>query len=88
MSLVDFALGLEGASQQVIEDVDKALPGFARLAADLKQAAPVLKLAQPHLNALAPLVAQLWPILQRAEPDVDAVAPAAKEIADLIQPSS
>ena len=79
MSLIDFALGLEGAPQQVIDDVDKALPGFARLAADLKQAAPILKQIQPQLD-------QLYAIWQKAEPDIVADAPVAKEVADLVQP--
>ena len=87
MSLIDFALGLEGASQQVIDDVDKSLPGFARLAADLKQAAPILKQAQPHLDALIPMVAQLWTIWQKAQPDIVEVAPVTQEVLDLIQPA-
>jgi hypothetical protein len=78
MSLIDFALGLEGAPQQTIDDVDKALPGFARVAADLKQAAPLLKQIQPQL-------AQLWAIWQKAEPDVVAVAPVAEEVIELVE---
>jgi hypothetical protein len=80
MSLIDFALGLEGAPQQVIDDVDKALPGFARVAADLKQAAPILKQIQPQL-------AQLWAIWQKAQPDIFAEIPVAQEVIDVIQPS-
>lgn len=85
MSLIDFILSLEGAPQQTITDVDKALPGFARLAADLKQATPVLKQISPHVDALAPLVAQLWPIFKKAEPDIGLVVPAVEEVADIVK---
>jgi hypothetical protein len=84
MSLIDFALKLEGATDQQIADADRAVPGFARLAADLKQATPVLKQMSPHVDALAPLVAQLWPIFKRAEPDIVLVAPAVGDAADIL----
>jgi hypothetical protein len=83
VSWVDFGLGIAGLEQDKIAEVDAALPGFSRLAAELKQAEPILKQAKPHLDALEPLLIQLWPIVQKAWPDILAVTPAATDLADL-----
>lgn len=83
MSWLDFGLSIAGLPQEKIAEVDAALPGFARLADDLKQAEPILQKAKPHLDALEPLLAQLWPIAQKAWPDILAVTPAATDLADL-----
>jgi hypothetical protein len=81
LDVVDFAACLDGVPQQTIDDVDKSIPGFSRLAADLKQAGPILSMMRPHVDALAPLIAQLWPIFQKAEPDLVSVEPAVEDAA-------
>ena len=85
MSLADFALTVAGMPANQIADVDKAMPGFARIAAAVKQAEPIITQAKPHLDALEPLLIQLWPILQKAWPDIVADTPAATELIDFVE---
>jgi hypothetical protein len=82
MSVLDFALSLAGVSQATTEELDKQLPGLARIAAGARDAEPLLTQAKPHLDALAPILAQLWPVLQKAWPDIISATPVAQEIID------
>jgi hypothetical protein len=83
VSLLDFALQLGGFPEKTIADLDRQLPGLARLAAVVKEAEPFLTQAKPHVDALVPIVEQLWPILQKAWPDIVAVTPTVQELIDL-----
>jgi hypothetical protein len=83
VSLLDFALQLGGFPQKTIADLDRQLPGLARLAAAVKEIEPDLTLAKPHLDALMPIAARLWPVLQKAWPDIVAVTPTVQELIDL-----
>jgi hypothetical protein len=83
MSVLDFALSLAGVPQATIADLDKQLPGLARIAAGAREAEPLINQAKPHLDALAPILAKLWPILQKAWPDIEAATPVAEELVDL-----
>ena len=80
MSLLDFALSLAGLPQQTINDLDRGLPGFGRLAAAAKEAEPLLEKAKPLLEQLHPIAADLLPIVQRAWPDIVAVTPTIQEL--------
>ena len=82
MSGIDFVLGLAGMPEETIQNLDRNLPGMARLAAAAKQAEPILTAAKPHLDALEPLAVQLWPILQKAWPDIVAVTPTVEQLID------
>jgi hypothetical protein len=93
-SWVKFALGLAGMPAGMVDDLDKAMPGSARLIDAAKQIAPILSQAQPdieaitphltammpHLQALLPLFDKAMPIMKAAYPDLVAVLPTAKEI--------
>jgi hypothetical protein len=80
MSVLDFALSLAGVPEATIEDLDKQLPGLARIAAGAREALPLMNEAKPHLDALAPIFVKLWPILQKISPDIEAATPVAQEI--------
>lgn len=89
-NMLRFALGLANIPDDKVADLDKALPGFARLAALAKQAEPILTQAgphlvaiEPHLVALQPIGIQLWPIVLKAWPDIVAVTPTVEEFIDL-----
>ena len=78
--VIKFVLDVDGMPATTIADLEKALPGFAALAADMKAAAPILQKMQPLLEALEPLVEQAWPIWQRALPKITAVLPTTQEL--------
>ena len=94
MSIIDFALGIAGASQQTIDNLDKAWPGFSRIAAAAKAEEPLLTQAKPHIDALIPLMTQamphidaLMPMLPKlyaigmgVYPDIVAVTPTVQEL--------
>ena len=82
MSVLDFALSLAGVPEATIADLDKQLPGLARIAASAREAEPLVNQAKPHLDALVPIFTKLWPILQKAWPDIVAATPVAQEIVD------
>lgn len=82
MSLLDFALEVAGMSEDEVTALDAELPGFARLAADAREAEPILVKAKPHIDALVPLVVEIWPILQKAWPDVLAATPTVESLID------
>lgn len=84
MSILDFALSVAGLPQATIEELDKDLPGLARIAAAAKEAEPLLTAAKPHLDALAPLVSKLWPILQRVWPDIAQAVPTVEQLVDFV----
>lgn len=92
--LIEFALGVAGLPQQAVTDIDKALPGAARVVDALKQLEPYLEQARPHieaitphvtamlphLQALLPLLDKAMPILKAEYPDIVALLPTAQEI--------
>ena len=79
-NLVQFALGLANVPPETVADIDKSLPGMARLIEDAKELEPILQAAEPHIEALMPLIAKAMPILKAAYPDFVAVLPTAEEI--------
>lgn len=79
-NLVKFALGLANVPPETVADIDKSLPGMARLIEDAKQLEPILIAAQPHIDALMPLIEKAMPILKAAYPDLIAILPTAEEI--------
>lgn len=94
MSVIDFALGIAGVPDQTIQDLDKAWPGFGRIAAAAKAGEPLLTQAKPHIDALIPLMTQamphidaLMPMLPKlyaigtsVYPDIVAVTPTVQEL--------
>jgi hypothetical protein len=92
--MLRFALGLANMPTATVDDLDKSLPGFARLASSAKQLEPIIKNAMPdidaleplilkaipHLTALAPLIQQAEPIIRAAYPDIVAVIPTVQEL--------
>jgi hypothetical protein len=80
MSVLDFALSLAGVPEATIEDLDKQLPGLARIAAGAREAEPLINQAKPHLAALVPIFVKLWPILQKISADLEAATPVVQEI--------
>jgi hypothetical protein len=83
--VIDIALKFAGMTDKEIADLEKSLPAAARLATALKQIEPILTLAKPHIDALAPLVNQMLPIFQKAWPDIVSVTPTADELIVFIQ---
>jgi hypothetical protein len=79
-NLVKFALGLANVPPDTVADIDKSLPGMARLIAAAKELEPILTVAQPHIDALTPLVPKAMLILKAAYPDLIAVIPTAGEV--------
>lgn len=92
--LIRFALGIADMPSTTIAELDRSLPGFARLADAakaaepiLRQAGPLIEQASPHMAALAPIARQLlplaqaaWPIVQKAYPDIVAVTPTVEDL--------
>lgn len=85
--LVKFALGIAGLPPAVIAEIDKNIPGMARLADAAKQIEPYLEQAHPHIEAitphlyaLLPIFEKVMPILKARYPDIAALLPTAKEI--------
>lgn len=92
--LVKFALGIAGLPAGTVADIDKAMPGAARLIDAAKQLEPYLEQAHPHIEAmtphltailpyieaLLPIVNKALPILKAEYPDIVALLPTAQEI--------
>ena len=102
MSWIDIGLEVVGMPEQDVQDLDRALPGFARIAAAAKQGDPLLTEAKPHVDALIPLLAQamphidaLMPLLPKlyaigkgVYPDIVAVTPTVQELIAFAQSKS
>lgn len=92
--LVKFALGVAGLPSAVVADIDKAMPGAARLIDAAEQLEPFLEQAHPHIEAmtphltailphieaLLPIINKALPILKAEYPDIVALLPTAQEI--------
>lgn len=91
-NLVKFALGVAGLPAETVADIDKAMPGAARLIDAAKQFEPFLEQAHPHieaitphLSAMAPHVTAIMPHLQALLPLLDKVLPILKaEYPDIV----
>lgn len=81
-SLVRIALSFAHMPEATINDLDKALPGFANDVAAFKELEPILTKAEPHLEALLPLINQAMPIIKKAWPDLVSQTPTVKELID------
>lgn len=86
--MLRFALGVANVPDDKVDELDKAMPGFARLAADAKQAKPILEKLAPLINQIEPLAVQLWPIAVKAWPDLMAVLPVVSDYIDLANGST
>lgn len=72
MSALDFGLSIEGASSELIADVDAAIPVMRNnLAPEMQKLAAIWAKPQP----LAAHYAQSKPVLQAMFPDVENIAP-------------
>lgn len=80
-----FALGLANVPDKDVADLEKALPGMARLADLAKEAQPQLIAAAPHVAALEPIFEKLWPIVLKAMPDIATSMPMIEEFIQLAQ---
>lgn len=85
--MIKFALGIAGLPPETVADIEKAMPGAARLIDAAKQLEPYLEQAQPHIEAIMPHVEALLPILSKAMPilkaeypDIVSLLPTAQEI--------
>jgi hypothetical protein len=79
---VQFALGIANMPQATIAELDRSLPGFARLADEakqieplLRQAAPLIQQASPHVVAMLPHIVALLPIAEKLMPLINAAWP-------------
>ncbi len=66
MSLLNLGLALAGLPEKTIKDLNTQLPALERLAADAKQAEP--------------LIAPLLPLIAKAWPDIVAVTPLLQDL--------
>lgn len=78
--LIKLALEFAHMSDAEISDLDKALPGLARLSVAAKELEPILTKAAPLVEQLQPLALQAWPIVQKAWPDIVVVTPTIQEL--------
>lgn len=78
--VIRFALGLANMPDATVNDLDKALPGMARLATVAKDLEPDLREAEPHIEALLPIFDRVLPKLKAAYPDLIAVIPTVEEL--------
>lgn len=92
--LVKFTLGIAGLPPETVADIEKQLPGAARLIDAAKLLEPYLEQAHPHIEALTPHLAAAMPhlevllpifnkaapILKAEYPDIVALLPTAQEI--------
>lgn len=83
--LIKFALGVAGLPPQAVADIEKQLPGAARLIDAAKQLEPYLEQAQPHIEAITPHLTAIMPHVQALLPILDKVMPIIKaEYPDIV----
>jgi hypothetical protein len=80
--LLRFGLGLANVSQKTADDLDKSLPGMARLCALAKQLEPIIQRNYPHLKAIEPDLPEVERIIKQAWPDIVSVTPTIEELID------
>lgn len=73
--LVKFALGVAGLPPATVTNIDKSLPGAARLIDAAKQFEPYLEQAHPHIEAITPHLAAMAPHLTAVMPHLQALLP-------------
>lgn len=92
--LIRFGLGVAGMPDKTVAEIEANLPGASSLIGDVKKLEPLLKQAQPHIEALSALYAQAkphidaltpiaqaaWPVLKVAYPKAMALVPTAQDI--------
>ena len=83
--VIRFALGLANMPEATVNDLDKALPGMARLVSAAKDLEPDLKLAEPHVEALLPIFTRVMPKLKAAYPDLVSVIPTVEELITFVK---
>jgi hypothetical protein len=97
--LVKFGLGLANVPAELVDEIDKQLPGAARLIAvakDLKpelekleplieKAMPIYAQAQPLIAEAGPIVADVLPRLKAAWPDIVALLPVAEKVIAFVE---
>lgn len=85
--LLRFALTLANMPEKTVDDLDKSLPGFGRLAKLAQDAEPIIKRCAPHIEAIKPHIdamkpdlIQLWALIEKAWPDFESVLPTVDEL--------
>lgn len=73
--LIKFALGVAGLPPATVADIEKQLPGAARLVEAAKQFEPFLEQAHPHIEAITPHLAAMAPHVIAALPHLQALLP-------------
>lgn len=77
-ALIKFGLGVAGMPDKTVAEIDANLPGAASLIADVKRLEPLLKQAQPLIEALVAIYAQAKPHIDALTPIMQAALPIAK----------
>lgn len=73
--LIKFALGVAGLPPQTVADIDKAMPGMARLIDAAKQIEPYLEQAHPHIEAITPHLTAIMPHITAMMPHLQQILP-------------
>lgn len=96
--LIRFGLGLANVPDDLVGDIEKAIPGAGRLIAaakqmdpDLRALEPIYERMAPHVTALLPMIAEAMPVIERlvpqikaAYPDITAILPTAQKVVTFV----
>jgi hypothetical protein len=75
-SLIKFGLGLANVPSELVDEVERQIPGAQRLIAAAKKIEPDLKLLEPTIEKLMPIIQQAFPLFEQLEPLIaEAMAP-------------
>jgi hypothetical protein len=81
--LIRIVLTLAQVPEKDISDLDKSLPGLARLCDLAKQLEPIIQRNLPHIKAIEPDIPAITSIIKAAWPDIVAVTPTIDEYVNL-----
>lgn len=81
--VIRFALGLASVPEKDIDDLEKSLPGMARLVDLAKQLEPIIQRNLPHIKAIEPDMPLIVNIIKQAWPDIVSVTPTIDEYINL-----
>jgi hypothetical protein len=81
--LIRFTLTLASVPSKDIDDLDKSLPGLARICDLAKQLEPIIQRNLPHIKAMEPDIPQIVNIIKLAWPDIVSVTPTIDEYVNL-----
>lgn len=83
--LTKFALGVAGLPPTAVADLDKAMPGAARLIDAAKQIEPYLEQAHPHIEAITPHLAAMGPHIAAMMPHLQALLPLLDKVMPILK---